>query len=196
MLKSLSSQTFSAFFRILLEGKNSINHHHSYKETIRKWKTVNDVNTWIVQNFSYDINRAIKLADNSEARERISIYTPVETYNSRKGTCVDLSRFAFETIQMLDSSIEVKYLMIEFAPLIINSSILKRHWMIVYREKNLFYTMADTKQPGLIGGPYNDIAEFIVEYQKISKREIIRYKLLDKYKKRLKSKKRLASETK
>jgi hypothetical protein len=171
------------------ERKNSI--PCSYKEAIHKWKTVKDVSTWIALHFSYDIQRAIELADNSETRERASIYTPVETYNSRRGSCVDLSRFTFETLQLLNSTMDVKYLMIEFEPIKIGTSILKRHWMISYKEQNEFYTMADTKQPGHIGGPYNNMGDFIAEYQEIRKRKIIQYKLLDTYKKRLKSNKRL-----
>jgi|SRR5688500_6612442 len=170
--------------------KNSIN--YTYEEAIlTKWKTIKDINAWIAQHFNYDLDRALELADHSETREISNIYTPTQTFDAKKGICVDLARFAVETIQAVDPSINVKYLMIEFEPIRIGNRVLKRHWMVVYKENNQLYTMADTKYPGFIDGPYSDISEFVMEYQKIRKRKIKSYSMLDTYKKTLKSPKRM-----
>jgi hypothetical protein len=171
-----------------------VNINSSYNEAVQEWKTVRDVNVWVAENFHYDLDRAMRLADNSKTREETFIYTPVELFNLKKGSCIDLSRFAFETISSIDPSIEVKYLMIEFEPLHIGKILLRRHWMVVYKENGQFYTIADTKYPGYIDGPYENIDDFIAEYQKKRKREIVGYKVLDTYAKRLKSKKIMKEE--
>jgi hypothetical protein len=157
----------------------------SYHEAIHNWKSVNDVNDWIARHFNYDMDRAMQLA-NSNIKKKATIYDPTEVFNHKKGICVDLSRFAFETIQAINPTIDIKYLMIEFEPLKIGDSTFRKHWMVVYKENGRLYTMADTKRPGFISGPYNEISEFIIEYQKFRKRQIISYKLTDTYKKRLK----------
>ena len=58
--------------------------------------------------------------------------------------------------------------------------------MIIYKENDQLYIMADTKRPGHISGPYNAMSEFITAYEDFRKRKIISYKITDTYKKRLK----------
>lgn len=159
----------------------------SYLEAIQKWKTVYDVNHWIAENFKYDMDRAMQFA-NSNIQRKATIYKPAEVFDHKKGICVDLSRFAFETVQSVNHTIGIKYLMIDFEPLEIGNSIFRKHWMVVFKENNQFYTMADTKRPGYIGGPYNDLSEWMADYQKFRKRKIISYTLMDTYEKKLKRK--------
>ncbi len=65
----------------------------SYEEALQQWKTISDVNIWMKDNFRYDFERAKQLSENSSSREKTNIYTPVELYQTKKGVCIDLSRF-------------------------------------------------------------------------------------------------------
>jgi len=160
----------------------------SYEVMIKTWQTVYDVNNWIARNFRYDMQRAMQLASNSDAREKTRIYNPEELYNTKKGACIDLVRFAYETIKSIDSTIYLKYLIIEFEPLQMSDRIFRRHWLVIYRENNHLYLMADTKRPGHISGPYTDISNFINQYEQYRERRILSYKLTDTYKKKRKKK--------
>jgi len=42
----------------------------SYEVMIKTWQTVYDVNNWIARNFRYDMQRAMQLASNSDARAK------------------------------------------------------------------------------------------------------------------------------
>lgn len=160
----------------------------SYKEALQKWKTVSDVNLWMKENFHYDMERAKQLSENSSKREKTAIYSPAEFYQIKKGTCVDLSRFAVETINRLDTSKHVQYLMIEFEPIIIDSSIMKKHWVAVYQDSSNYYFWADSKRPGHTAGPYKMIDEFIADYQDFRDRKIVSWKILSSYEKKKKQK--------
>ena len=157
-----------------------------YKSAIQEWKTISDVSNWIQNNFRYSMERAKQLAENSSERERIDIYSPDQLYQAKKGVCIDLSRFAVETINIIDSSKHVQYLMIEFEPIIIDSSVLKKHWMAVYHDSIGYYFLADSKRPGYIAGPHKNIDDFIFEYQTFRDRKIVSWKVLLSYGKKRK----------
>jgi hypothetical protein len=163
----------------------SANSNASYPEAIQIWKTVEEVNDWIADNFRYDMQRAMQLAS-SDSRRKVPIYEPAEVFRYKKGVCVDLARFAFETIKRIDPVLDLKYLMIEFEPLKIGNSTFRRHWLVVYQEEDQLFILADTKRPGYRSGPYSHLADFIIEYQTFRKRKIISYKLTEPYKKKLK----------
>ena len=103
----------------------------SYYEALQNWKTVKEVSNWIAQNFEYDMDRAMQLANNSKTRGKTNIYKPEELFHHKKGVCIDLARFALETIQAIDPAINVKYLLIEFEPVLMDNLIFKNHWMIM-----------------------------------------------------------------
>ena len=177
----------------LAKRNNSENSYDSYAQTIEKWKTVEEVNAWIGENFRYDMQRAMQLAD-SDRRQKTYIYEPAEVFRNKKGVCVDLARFAFESIKSIDPDLDPSYLMIEFEPLKIGDHTFKRHWLVVYREADQVFVLADTKRPGYLSGPHRHLVEFITEYQDFRNRKIITYKLRDTYKKKLKQKRKLRLE--
>ncbi|WP_428657267.1 transglutaminase-like domain-containing protein [Runella sp.] len=156
----------------------------SYEAVTKQWKNVAEVNQWIKANFSYSIERAKQLAENSSTREQTHIYTPAELYQLKKGVCIDLSRFAVETLNRIDTSKDVQYLMIEFEPIIIDSSIIRKHWLAAYQDTSGYYLFADSKRPGHLAGPYNSIDDFITEYQAFRGRTIVSRKLLPSYEKK------------
>jgi hypothetical protein len=152
-----------------------------YEKAIQNWKTISDVNNWIKANFRYEMERAKQLANNSSERENISILTPSEFYERKTGICVDLSRFAVETINHMDPSKRMQYLMIDFEPIVIDGKVLTKHWMAVYQDTSGYYTLADSKRPGYIAGPYKNMSAFITEYETFRNRKIITWQVLAGY---------------
>lgn len=155
-----------------------------YRTALQQWKTVAEVNQWIGENFRYEIDRAKQLAENSPEREKTGIYSPEEFYRIRKGVCLDLSRFAVETVNLLDTSKHVRYLMLEFEPLTLDGSVLTKHWAAIYQDISGFYIFADSKRPGYISGPYQRPDDFIEEYQVFRNRKVVSWKVLGSYQKK------------
>ena len=156
----------------------------SYEEALQVWKTPEDINGWIAANFSYDTARALRLSETQRAKnERISIHAPSEFFHLKTGVCVDLSRFTVETLRRIDPNSVPKYLMIEFDPVQIKGNMLRLHWLVSFRRGGKIYFFADSKRPGHICGPYNDVQNFIIEYEKYRQRKVVAFRELDSYEK-------------
>lgn len=154
----------------------------SYEETIRVWKTPEDINRWIATHFSYDMKRALQLSETQRAKnEKISIYDPPTFFDAKSGMCVDLSRFAFETLRRIDPRCDPKYLMIEFDPVEIKGNVLRLHWLVSFRCDGNKYFFADSNRPGHIAGPYNDVQGFINDYEQHRGRKIVAFRELTSY---------------
>lgn len=155
----------------------------SYSEAIGNWKSIEEINQWIGKNFHYDMSRAIALGSKRNDGPKIAIFSPDEFFTVKSGICVDLSRFAFETLKKVSPDTETFYLMIDFEPIEIQGSIIRKHWVLAYKQNDQFYVTADSKQPGVISGPYDSIKDFITGYEKFRERKVVSFKLLNDYKK-------------
>lgn len=154
-----------------------------YDKAIKDWKSVEDINKWIGQNFHYDMSRAVALGSKRNDGPKISIFSPNEFFTVKSGICVDLSRFAFETLKKVNPDTEAFYLMIDFEPIEIQGSIIRKHWVLAYKHNDQFYVTADSKQPGVISGPFDSVQDFITGYEEFRERKIESFKLLSDYKK-------------
>jgi hypothetical protein len=160
----------------------------SYEHALKIWKTPEDINAWIAANFSYDMERAVRLSETQRKdSKRLSIYHPSEFFNTKAGVCVDLSRFGVETLRRIDPQSDPKYLMIEFDPIQITGNTLRLHWLVSFKRNGKTYFFADSKRPGYIAGPYNDVREFINEYAQYRGRKIVAFRELDSYQKQRRS---------
>lgn len=156
----------------------------SYEQALQVWKTPEDINRWIAANFSYDMERGLRLSETQRARtERISIYDPSKFFDTQTGVCVDLSRFGVETLRRIDPGSDPKYLMIEFDPMQIRGNTLRLHWLVSFKRDGKTYFFADSKRPGYIAGPYSDAREFINEYAQYRGRKIVVFRELESYEK-------------
>ncbi len=156
----------------------------SYEQALRIWKTPEDINAWIAANFSYDTARAVRFSETQRAKNaNLSIYNPVEFFNTRTGMCVDLSRFGVEAMRHIDPQSEPMYLVIEFDPIQLNGNTLRLHWLVSFKRDGKSYFFADSKRPGQISGPYNDTREFIKEYEQYRNRRIVAFRELESYQK-------------
>ena len=154
----------------------------SYQEALQVWRTPEDVNAWINAKFIYDMSRALALSETQRSKSgQLSIHQPHDFFASPSGVCVDLSRFAVETLRYIDPEVKPNYLMIEFAPVDIAGSTLRLHWLVSFKREGKYYVFADSKRPGHIAGPYTSTAEFIDEYAKYRRGQIIAFQELESY---------------
>jgi hypothetical protein len=154
----------------------------SYEEALQLWRSAEDVNAWIGAKFEYDMARALLLSETRRSHSgRLAIHDPEVFFRSRRGVCVDLSRFAVETLRAIDPEARVAYLMIEFAPVSIAGSTLRRHWLASFERNGQRYFFADSKRPGFLAGPYGSTREFIEEYARYRGREVVAFHELQSY---------------
>ncbi len=157
----------------------------SYEHALQVWKTPEDIRDWIVANFSYDMARAMRLSETQRAKHgRLAIYTPAVFFSTKAGICVDLSRFAVETLRAIDPQCDPKYLMIEFDPVTITGNTLRRHWLVSFKQDGKICFFADSRRPGHISGPYNDPRDFIHDYERYRGRKIVAFREVESYQKR------------
>jgi len=148
---------------------------------------------WVRDEFQYDLERALDLADDSPVSAAAEIYTPRETFDARSGTCVDLCRFAVDTLRAIDPATPANYLMIEFEPLRIADRTLRRHWLAVGEYPLGLVVFADTKYPGEVSDPYPSLAVFVADYEVRRGRRVLGFELRTTFLKQLKRKKRSAT---
>ena len=154
----------------------------SYEDALQVWETPEDINAWIAANFLYDMQRALRLVEAQKTKdERMSIYTPAEVFNAKTGVCVDLARFALETLKRIDPPSDPKYLMIEFDPVQIAGNTLRLHWLVSYKRGGRAFFFADSKRPGHIAGPYDNVQAFIGDYAHYRGRRIVAFRELESY---------------
>ena len=159
-----------------------INDVDSYGEALRVWRTPEDINAWIGVKFSYDMSRAMVLSETQRNKAGpIPIHPPQEFFQSPSGVCVDLSRFAVETLRNIDPDLKPRYLMIDFAPVKIAGNTLRLHWLAMFTRGGSYYFFADSKRPGHIAGPYASAQEFIDEYSTYRGRPIVAFRELPSY---------------
>ena len=122
----------------------------SYQQALQVWRTPEDVNAWIGARFEYDRSRAMLLSETQRSRSgQLPIYQPQEFFAAPSGVCVDLSRFAVETLRHIDPDARASYLMIEFAPVTIGGNTLRMHWLASFTRdgKVLLLCRFETPRP-------------------------------------------------
>ena len=161
----------------------------SYAEALAGWQTPEDISRWIGANFSYDTPRAMRLSETQRAAQAAPpIYEPAELFEKKTGVCVDLTRFAVETLRGIDPQSDPKYLMIEFEPVQIAGNTLRLHWLASFQRGGKTWFFADSKRPGHIAGPYADAQAFLSDYEQFRGRKIVSFRELASYRKQKKTK--------
>jgi hypothetical protein len=164
-------------------------HPESYDQALRVWRSPEQVNAWIGNTFEYDRARAMRLSETQrQAQGSLPIHAPTEFFSRPAGVCVDLARFAVETLQAIAPEAKARYVMLEFAPVTIQGNTLRRHWLVSFERDGKRYFFADSRRPGYIAGPYSSTGEFVSEYAHYRGREITAFRELSSYQRRAKSK--------
>lgn len=154
----------------------------TYGDALTAWRRPEDVNAWIGAMFAYDLDRAIALSESQRAAKPAPpILEPAAFFDRPSGVCVDLARFAVETLNRVSPELKARYLMIEFNPATLRGQVLRRHWVAVYESPDGLRVIADSKRPGYLAGPYPTIASFITEYSAFRGRDVVAYRELASY---------------
>lgn len=157
----------------------------SYDAALRNWKTAEDISAWIAAHFEYDRARAMQLSETQRAAGNApQVFSPGEFFDQRTGVCLDLARFGVETLRQIAPEENPQYLMIEFEPVEIAGNTLRLHWIASFERQGEKYFFADSKRPGRIDGPFQDVASFLREYEAVRGRKIIAFRELDSFEKK------------
>jgi hypothetical protein len=160
----------------------------SYAEALQRWPSAEALNDWIGAHFRYDMARALRLSETQRQRSGgLPIHEPADFFDDPTGVCVDLARFAVESLQRIDPGARARYLMIEFEPLSIAGNSLRRHWLVSFEREGRWYFFADSKRPGPLAGPYRTVDDFIADYARYRGREIVAFRQADSYQRRQRS---------
>jgi len=161
----------------------------SFDEAIKRWRSPQEVNAWIGASFRYDRARALQLSETqrSVAGSADVIYTPAAFYDRPQGICVDLARFAVETLMVVSPETRPRYVMIEFDPVIVEGEVLRRHWLASYEIEGRRYFFADSSRPGHIDGPYASLEAFIEAYASFRRQTIVSFQEASTYRRRMKA---------
>ena len=160
----------------------------SYAETLRLWRGADEVNAWIGARFEYDMSRAMRLSETQrQANGRMPILAPEAFFAAPRGVCVDLSRFAVETLRAIAPEARAAYVMIEFDPVSISGNTLRRHWIASFERDGKRYFFADSKRPGHMAGPYGSTQEFIAEYAAYRGRRIVSFREVESFERRVRT---------
>ena len=160
----------------------------TYREALKLWRSAEDINAWIGARFEYDMPRAMRLSETQRERMgRMPIPDPEAFFAAPSGACVDVSRFAVETLRAIDPEARPKYLMIEFDPVSRGGNVLRRHWVVAFERDGGRYFFADSKRPGHIAGPYANTEAFIAEYARYRGRRIVSFSERDSYERKLRT---------
>ncbi len=157
----------------------------SYAQSLQLWRDADDINDWIGARFEYDRARAIRLSETQrETQGRMPIHTPQAFFEDPSGVCVDLARFAVETLRQVDPNSRPRYLMIEFDPVSIAGNTLRRHWVAAFERDGQLYFFADSKRPGHVAGPYPDTRTFLSDYARYRGRSVVSFREVESYERR------------
>ncbi len=161
----------------------------SFDEAIKRWHSPEEVSAWIGASFRYDRARALQLSETqrSAVGNADVIYTPAQFYARPQGICVDLARFAVETLTAVAPATKPRYVMIEFDPVIVDGEVLRRHWLASFETDRGHYFFADSSRPSLIDGPYASLEAFIAAYAIFRRQTIVSFQEASTYRRRVKS---------
>ncbi len=173
---------------VYLAPSYSFSEASSYGEALKVWRNASDVNAWIGARFQYDMARAMRLSETQRTLNgRMPILSPENFFSAPNGVCVDLARFAVETLRVVDPETKPVYLMIEFDPVSIAGNTLRRHWIVSFKRGDEHYFFADSKRPGHMAGPYTNTQEFIQEYARYRARRIVSFRELGSYERKVRT---------
>lgn len=158
----------------------------SHAEAIARWRRAEDLNAFIGARFEYDRQRAMLLSETQRAQgPRVPILAPEAFFAEPRGVCVDLARFAVETLNAIEPAAVARFIMIEFEPVTIGGNTLRRHWLASFRRDGRYHFFADSKRPGHIAGPYDTVEAFIADYQAYRARRIVAFRELETHERKV-----------
>lgn len=165
----------------------------SYAQALQQWRTPEELSAWAAQHFRYDTARAVLLSDTQRRLSMATVAEPAAFFDAPRGVCVDLSRFAVETLRRIAPQAEARYLMIEFEALQLQGQTLRLHWIASFRRGGSLYFLADSERPGHVAGPYASASAFVEDYAAYRGRPVVRFAELDSFQRKVRTLTRAAT---
>lgn len=158
----------------------------SHAAALATWRRAEDVNAFIGARFEYDRERAMRLSETQRSKAgRVAIHEPAAFFADPRGVCVDLARFAVETMRSVEPGSQPRYVMIEFEPLSVGGNTWRLHWLAGFRRDGAYWFFADSKRPGHLAGPFDSVAAFIAAYEAYRGRNVVRWRELDSFERKV-----------
>jgi hypothetical protein len=152
----------------------------SLAQALQDWRRPEDIAAWASANFRFDAERALLFSGTHRRLGPAPTVAEPEAFLAEPvGICLDLARFAVETLRRVDTAAQARYLMVEFEPVLVDGHLLRLHWMASFRRGDQAYFFADSDRPGHVAGPYACSQDFIAEYQAFRGRPVLRHLELD-----------------
>lgn len=149
----------------------------TYPEALLVWGSPEDVSAWMGARFTYDASRAVLLSESARSRAAApAIHRPADFFAAPSGMCLDLARFAVETLATIDAQLQPAYLMIEFEPVTIAGETLRLHWLALFKREGRYWFIGDSKRPGHVAGPYASAQAFVDEYARYRQRRVVAFR--------------------
>jgi hypothetical protein len=152
----------------------------SYADAVRHWRRAEDLSAWAARRFRFDAERVLLF---SSTQRRVgpapAVAEPEQFFAEPAGICLDLARFAVETLRRIDPAAQARYLMVEFEPVVVDGHTLRLHWIASFRRDGQLFFFADSDRPGHIAGPYAGAQNFIADYEVFRGRPVVRHLELD-----------------
>ena len=129
----------------------------SYDQTVSRWKSHKDLETWMEKDFSFDMER-FKRFERTLPPPR----APEETFKLKSGIYIDAAIFAKETLSRIDPSYKAK-----IAVLLIRQG--ANHYVCSFMKEGKLYIMDyGTPYKMLVGvhGPFHSLEEYKVFFEK------------------------------
>ena len=151
-----------------------------YEQALCTWRTPEDLAAWAARHFRFDAERALQFSATGRSMATPpTVAEPADFFAAPRGVCLDLSRFAVETLRQVDPELQPRYLMIEFEPVAVDGHTLRLHWIASFRRSGQQFFFADSDRPGHVAGPYAEAQAFIDEYAVYRGRPVVRHLELD-----------------
>jgi hypothetical protein len=129
----------------------------SYEDTVSRWKSYKDLETWMEKDFSFDTERFKKFEGTLPPPR-----TPEETFKLKSGIYIDAAIFARDTLNRINPSYKAK-----IAVLLIRQG--ANHYVCSFtKEGKLFIMDYGTPYKALVGvhGPFQSLEEYKVFFEK------------------------------
>ncbi len=152
----------------------------SHAQALQAWRTPEDIAAWSGTHFRFDAERALLFSATHRRVGPPPTIADAEAFFAEPvGICLDLSRFAVETLRHIDPAAQARYLMVEFEPVLVDGHQLRLHWIATFRRGGLAFFFADSDRPGRVARPYARSQDFIADYERFSGRAVLRHLELD-----------------
>lgn len=134
---------------------------------MEQWKSFKDVAKWLDENFEYDKNR-LEESERSSRVEKISVpvKTVEETFQSKKGICMDSVLFTKEVLNRINSSYKAEVVFLKCRP-----EYKYDHYVCKFELDGKIYIMdygnsTSNKHMNGIHGPYKSLDGYKEYYEK------------------------------